>query len=238
MAPEPYKETARQHPRAIPVVSENRVLLSSVKNEAEQEKEKPNKTITETVSDKLGPAYAAVSDATHAIASKIAGLTVATDTGDDSAADNGMMKLGKGSETWDKGVSVKEYLMNKFEPGEDERALSQAITEAISPRRVTGDVGVVEKVKGAVNSLLHSDDSSSSQSATRATPLSPPVPVSTNLQQKKEAATSLLRNDESSFLSATRAANLSPPIPVSTNPHQGKYISILMFICRGLAIDR
>lgn len=53
MAPEPYKETARQHPRAIPVVSENRVLLSSVKNEAEQEKEKPNKTITETVSDKL-----------------------------------------------------------------------------------------------------------------------------------------------------------------------------------------
>ncbi|KAF7120520.1 hypothetical protein RHSIM_Rhsim13G0077500 [Rhododendron simsii] len=220
MAPEPYKETARQHPRAIPVVSENRVLLSSVKNEAEQEKEKPNKTITETVSDKLGQAYAAVSDATHAIASKIAGLTVATDTGDDSAADNGMMKLGKGSEMWDKGVSVKEYLMNKFEPGEDERALSQAITEAISPRRVTGDVGVVEKVKGAVNSLLHSDDSSSSQSATRATPLSPPVPVSTNLQQKKEAATSLLRNDESSFLSATRAANLSPPIPVSTNPHQ------------------
>lgn len=148
------------------------------------------------------------------------------------------MKLGKGSETWDKGVSVKEYLMNKFEPGEDERALSQAITEAISPRRVTGDVGVVEKVKGAVNSLLHSDDSSSSQSATRATPLSPPVPVSTNLQQKKEAATSLLRNDESSFLSATRAANLSPPIPVSTNPHQGKYISILIITCRDLAIDR
>ncbi|XWS53091.1 hypothetical protein CRYUN_Cryun11dG0127900 [Craigia yunnanensis] len=41
---------------------------------------------------------------------------------------------------WDKGVSVKEYIMNKFEPGEDEKALSQVISDAISPRRTPGDV--------------------------------------------------------------------------------------------------
>ena len=79
-APEACKETARQHPRAIPVVSEKHVFPNSIKHDVEQEKQKPlspNNTITETVTEKLGPAYAAVSDATHAIASKIAGLTIA-----------------------------------------------------------------------------------------------------------------------------------------------------------------
>lgn len=50
----------------------------------------------------------------------------------------------------DKGVSVKEYLMNKLEPGEDERALSQVITQTISPK--------CEKMKEAVNSLLGTEE--------------------------------------------------------------------------------
>ena len=52
-------------------------------------------------------------------------LIVATDTAE--CAGSGMQKLGRvsepGGQTWDKGVSVKEYLMTKLEPGEDESAL-------------------------------------------------------------------------------------------------------------------
>uniref|UniRef100_A0A5B6Z5G5 Putative low-temperature-induced protein n=1 Tax=Davidia involucrata TaxID=16924 RepID=A0A5B6Z5G5_DAVIN len=169
-APEGYRERARQHPRAIPVVSEKHVLLSSVKNEAEHENcDKSaisSKTITETVSEKLAPAYAAVSDATQTIASKIAGLTVATpaapDTGD--------------QQTWDKGVSVK----HKLEPGDNERALSRVI----SPKKTSADLGVVEKVKEAVTSLLRNEDSS--QSTTRTTNSSSHIPISTNSHQVVE----------------------------------------------------
>ncbi|KAI3811567.1 hypothetical protein L1987_21292 [Smallanthus sonchifolius] len=56
------------------------------------------------------------------------------------------------SQTRDKGVSVKEYLMHKFEPGEDERALSKVITQAMSPRR--------DKVREAMNSFLKKEESS------------------------------------------------------------------------------
>ncbi|GFZ01435.1 hypothetical protein Acr_15g0000440 [Actinidia rufa] len=212
-APEACKETARQHPRAIPVVSEKHVLPNSIKHDVEQEKQKPlspSKTITETVTEKLGPAYTAVSDATHAIASKIAGLTIAggdsgnfagstdtagvhsaspltvvTDTADCDVS--GMHKLGRGSEprgqTWDKGVSVKEYLMTKLEPGEDERVLSQVITEAISPKRTPGDVGVVEKVKEAVTSLLRNEEPSQSTTTTATNLSTSPIPISTIPQQ-------------------------------------------------------
>ncbi|KAI3772298.1 hypothetical protein L6452_03480 [Arctium lappa] len=60
------------------------------------------------------------------------------------------------SQTWDKGVSVKEYLMHKFEPGEDERALSQVITQTISPRR--------DKMREAMSSFLKNDEPSESMS--------------------------------------------------------------------------
>ncbi|GKC10171.1 cell wall protein IFF6-like protein [Tanacetum coccineum] len=52
----------------------------------------------------------------------------------------------------DKGASVTEYLMHKFEPGEDERALSQVITQTIR----------CEKMKEAMNSLLRNEEPSES----------------------------------------------------------------------------
>ncbi|THG04669.1 hypothetical protein TEA_003480 [Camellia sinensis var. sinensis] len=239
LAPETYKEKARQHPRADPVVSGKHILTSTTKNEVEvevevaveveqekqkenenenvkeqakeqeqeqakekekvKEKEKPisptNKTITETMTEKLTPAYNTVADATHTIASKIAGLTVSTtnETGTVGVCpgSSGIQNLGRVSETretvtggglqmWDKGVSVKEYLMQKLEPGEDDRALSQAITDAISPRKTRGELGVVEKVKGAMNLLLRNEESS--QSTVRAANLTSSIPVSTNAQ--------------------------------------------------------
>ncbi|CAI0539892.1 unnamed protein product [Linum tenue] len=96
---------------------------------------------------------------------------------------------------WDKGVSVKEYLMNKLEPGEDAKALSQVISQAMSPRKAPGDAGVVEKVKEVVSSLWQQEDSSSSKSASSQStsqsavssrptrhnpPSSPHIPISTN----------------------------------------------------------
>lgn len=83
---------------------------------------------------------------------------------------------------WDKGVSVKEYIKNKFEPGEDEKALSQAISDAMSPSRTPGDVGVIEKVKGAVNSLLWREEPAQSTIDHSARNSSPHIPISNNAQ--------------------------------------------------------
>ncbi|KAG4137949.1 hypothetical protein ERO13_D07G104500v2 [Gossypium hirsutum] len=114
LAPEAYKEHAKQNPRAVLVISEKHVLTSSVK---------------------------AVSEADH-VTEKHA-----------SRSDDGA--LNPGENKWDKGVSVKEYIMHKLEPGEDEKALSQVISDAMHP---AADAGVMGKMKVAVNSLLGRED--------------------------------------------------------------------------------
>ncbi|GAA0150670.1 hypothetical protein LIER_09555 [Lithospermum erythrorhizon] len=63
---------------------------------------------------------------------------------------------------FDKGVSVKEYLMQKVEPGEDEKALSKVISNSLSPKRSPGQMGVVGKFKDAVSSLLWTEEDSES----------------------------------------------------------------------------
>ncbi|XWS71659.1 hypothetical protein CRYUN_Cryun03dG0157300 [Craigia yunnanensis] len=72
--------------------------------------------------------------------------------------------------------------MNKFEPGEDEKALSQVISDAISPRRTPGDVGVMEKVKGAVNSLIWREEPAQSTIKHSDTNSSSHIRISTNAQ--------------------------------------------------------
>ncbi|XP_043691622.1 low-temperature-induced 65 kDa protein-like [Telopea speciosissima] len=243
MAPEECREAARQHPRANPVISEKHMLATNftTQNNSSMEvldKDPPphtkhfndpvaqNKTLTQTVTDKLAPAraavtanlapaYATVSEATHQMASKInhtqadnpiispttvseathqmafkinhtqadnpiISPSTADNTHTGSVAGTGIVigtGAGAGShqQQWDKGVSVKEYLTHKLEPGEEERALSQVITEAISPRKLTSgfnhEDGMVEKVREAVSSLLwtSNDSSPSSGSATKTT---------------------------------------------------------------------
>ncbi|ONI00155.1 hypothetical protein PRUPE_6G070900 [Prunus persica] len=323
LAPEGYKETAKLHPRAVPVISEKHVLPSSVNQDAEQDKEKPlspnktvtetaavkslspnetvtetvakkppspsksvaetvkppspKKTITETVTEKLGPAYATVSDTTHAIASKIegltvsapaavadathaiaskVGLTVAAPTPSENnesleaphtslavsapknsssqaaqqtlaaseapqplsapAAPQGGKHAGSSDQIWDKGVSVKEYLAQKFEPGEDERALSRVISDVMSPRTSpSGEVGMVGKVKGAITSLLRNDESpktTTSQSAMTTSPSSQPAMTSSS-PRSQSAMTSSSPHSQSAKAS-------SPRIPVSTNAYE------------------
>ncbi|KAK4606562.1 hypothetical protein RGQ29_000690 [Quercus rubra] len=236
LAPETYRETARQHPREIPVISEKHVLSSSVNCNAEQEKEKttsPNKTITETVTERLAPAYAAISDATYALASKVQGLTVSTPAASQTTSREAIApqplsgqtvpqtysgtsvlqtysstfapEIGTHANTseqiWDKGVSVKEYLMHKLEPEEDERALSQVISEAMSPRsrRTPGDIGVVEKVREAVTSLLWHEESPKYTAANSTKSTTSHLPISTN---------------------AHLAKNSASHIPISTNVHE------------------
>ncbi|RVX20279.1 hypothetical protein CK203_004825 [Vitis vinifera] len=188
LAPEGYKETARQHPRAIPVIPESHVLPT--------------------------PAYATVAEATQTIASKIQGLTVAAATSTPTTGGNGSSSE---QQIWDKGVSVKEYLMNKLEPGEDERALSQVISDAISPRKTPGEMGVVEKVREAVTMLLRNGESSPSTTAT--------IPKSSsNIPITKPSSISPISTKSPSNISiSTNSASLSPlatksppNIPIST----------------------
>lgn len=260
LAPEVYKETARQHPRADPVVSEKHLWPTSIKRN-EEEKDKPavhGKTITETVSEKLAPAYAAVSDATHTIASKIAGLTISSPEARkhrnpdmEHFTPDGMKHLDGSSEVrehlihkspqkWDKGVSVKEYFMNKLEPGEDDRALSQVISEAISPKKSPRDMGMVDKVRDAVTSFLRHEEqpdsvakcsiAEPSMEKIQATNLSQNIPISTkteipsprninstNINSSSHVPFSLGASSmEKPHKETTKATNLSSNVPVST----------------------
>ena len=193
VAPEAYKENARQHPRANPVISEKHVLHTHVKEEGveEQDQDKPPSpvkstattqpsTITTTptppspsmkrnekVAEKLIPAYAEGSDdAANSISSKIQGLAVSrTPSANMSSQTSSSLTSSSslpvsGKNTSPKGASVKEYLKIKFEPGGDEKALSEVISEAMSPRKTPANAGMMEKVRGAVNSLLRNEEPS------------------------------------------------------------------------------
>ncbi|CAA3025405.1 Hypothetical predicted protein [Olea europaea subsp. europaea] len=233
LAPETYREYARQHPRASPVVSEKHIMPGSVKHETDQQENdramSRNKTMARSASLKLAPS--------HSVTSKFAGLTVKTpetqETGDhtalsDSAIHLGdMKKLGESSligkqfssspQKWDKGVSVKEYFLNKLEPGEDERALSQAITDAISPRKTARETGVVEMVKEAVTSFFRHEETSSSVTTKTTTNSSSTLLVSPKPTFNKENSLSST-NSPTSKLSFYASAN-SSPVPISTNAH-------------------
>ncbi|XP_050236305.1 low-temperature-induced 65 kDa protein [Mercurialis annua] len=277
MAPEGYKETARQHPRVIPAIIEKHVptintaksvrttpsprsasrttpqvspkaattpqvspkaaTTPQVSPKAATTPTTLSKTMSETVAEKLAPAYATVTEATYAIASKIQSLaisapeqqipspktesppskssvspksprspasslatystikgtlapiiapnssnqptrraltrqestkhkevTFAPELTAPAAIATTSNPVSTTEQIWDKGVSVKEYIMQKLEPGEDEKALSQVITEAISPKKGSGDVSVVEKVREAVTTLLRNNGLAQNQS--------------------------------------------------------------------------
>ncbi|XP_052204885.1 uncharacterized protein LOC127809808 [Diospyros lotus] len=163
MAPEPYKEMARQHPRSNPVISEDHEP-NNMKCEAEQDQEKPpsqTKTLTETVSETLVPAYAA-------IASKIASLTVAAPTSPDTAEHAGKSTVPEtrehvtdGQQTRGTGVLPKEQL-----------------------KHTPGDVGLGENARGAATSLRNNEEPF--KSTTRAASGSPSLPNSTDPQVAEE----------------------------------------------------
>ncbi|CAH2065161.1 unnamed protein product [Thlaspi arvense] len=142
-------------------------VLSDVKQEkpadktgkecTNQEPISPSKTVTETVTETLAPAYAKVSDATHAITKKIQDMAFPVPTESAERETNDVSEInsagtnqpaGFNTKVWDKGVSMKEYIIQKFEPGEDDRALSRVISKAISPRKASSEASTFS---GATN---------------------------------------------------------------------------------------
>ncbi|GER49592.1 eukaryotic RNA polymerase II heptapeptide repeat [Striga asiatica] len=149
-APEGLKENARQHPRAVPVVSESHrtPIRTKLSDTSLQENE------NETNVTKAVPQISAQPH--NIITSKISGLTVSPKTPNRETVRIGNQeKSGKLS-------PVKEHSMNKVEPVEDERALSRALTEAISPNKINNNTSVVGKVKEAVNSFFWNEETSNS----------------------------------------------------------------------------
>ncbi|CAL0304159.1 unnamed protein product [Lupinus luteus] len=139
-----------------------------------------------------------------------------------SSAPAGSKNNSSTSQLWDKGVSVKEYLMNKLEPGEDEKALSQVISEAMSPRRTPGDVGVMEKVREAVTSLLRTDEPKKHADTTITTPASSQTPVQTNNTTRASSQAPGFTNNTTQAplqipVSTNNTSHASSQIPASTN---------------------
>ncbi|KAK7262491.1 hypothetical protein RJT34_30065 [Clitoria ternatea] len=159
-----------------------------------------------------------------------------------SAPPLGRKNTSSTAQIWDKGVSVKEYLMNKLEPGEDEKALSKVISEAMSPRRTPGDAGVMEKVREAVTSLLRNDEPQKYADTTTTPPVTPPArtavattppstPSAPNVAATTATATptpvattnanaATTTRMSSQTLSSTNAPQPLSPLPVSTNPRE------------------
>ncbi|XP_019413178.1 PREDICTED: flocculation protein FLO11-like isoform X2 [Lupinus angustifolius] len=139
-----------------------------------------------------------------------------------SSAPAGSKNTNPTSQLWDKAVSVKDYLMNKFEPGEDEKALSQVISEAVSPRRTPGDVGVMEKVREAVTSLLRTDEPKKHADTTITTRNSSQTPVQTNNTTRASSHIPGSTNNTTHAplqipLSSNNTTHASSQTPMSTN---------------------
>ncbi|KAK8463881.1 hypothetical protein PHAVU_011G061900 [Phaseolus vulgaris] len=132
------------------------------------------------------------------------------------------------AQIWDKGVSMKEYLLTKLEPGEDEKALSQVISEAMSPRRTPGDAGVMEKVREAVTSLLRTEqpakyaDETTAATTTSTARMSPQSPVSTNASRASSQmpSSSNASRASSQMPASTGVSRTLSQIPVSYNAQQ------------------
>lgn len=160
-----------------------------------------NMTMTENLAQKLTPAYAEGSDsyAANSISSKIQGLAVSRTTSSNMSSQTSSSaplstqtsfssSLSGRNNSSPKGASVKEYLKIKFEPGNDEKVLSEVISEAMSPRRTSAstDAGVMDKVRGA---LLRNEEPSQQYAVknptTRASSQTPAIVSTNNLQEGK-----------------------------------------------------
>ncbi|KAJ9548301.1 hypothetical protein OSB04_020844 [Centaurea solstitialis] len=177
-APGPYKQTSRDHPREAPgsrlekhcTTSNAREphtptrLASGVRLDEHASSSNTNTNTSVVAGTDAKDHEPATTDVpkehdSPESSSRYSSLTISSQESGASKVDNNVEER-EGTEgesqTRDKGVSVKEYLMHKFEPGEDERALSLAITQTISPRR--------DKVREAMSSFLKNDEPSESTS--------------------------------------------------------------------------
>nr|XP_007143405.1 hypothetical protein PHAVU_007G069800g [Phaseolus vulgaris]ESW15399.1 hypothetical protein PHAVU_007G069800g [Phaseolus vulgaris] len=122
------------------------------------------KNIAHSLTQKLAPVYDKVAGVGSAVKSKVSG----TSTGGVGTERKNEVK------EEDKGVSVKDYLAEKLRPGEEDKALSEVISEALHKRKEEpvknehhgGDEkmrddpgkGVVDKLKGVVGSWFSNSE--------------------------------------------------------------------------------
>uniref|UniRef100_A0A2N9GNV1 Uncharacterized protein n=1 Tax=Fagus sylvatica TaxID=28930 RepID=A0A2N9GNV1_FAGSY len=140
------------------------------------------KKIAATVTEKLSPVYEKVAEAGSTVMSKVQG---GGPGGTDSTTTGNIKSESTGVKGQDKGVSVKNYVLDKLRPGDEDRALSEVISEALHKRNDepekavnrpmgkvteseevarrlgTGKGIVVDKLKGAVGSWFGLDQSQS-----------------------------------------------------------------------------
>nr|CAD1819368.1 unnamed protein product [Ananas comosus var. bracteatus] len=138
---------------AVPLVTDKHSLSDKPMNSVRGMNNPNNKTMSEMVTEILVPAYNIITEATYNIASKI--------------QDAGPRYEAGAKQMWDKGIAVKEYLVHKLEPGEDDRALCEVITEAVSPRsdgrnQAEEKGSFVEKMRVAASSLHGQEESQGS----------------------------------------------------------------------------
>ncbi|KAK4384989.1 Low-temperature-induced protein [Sesamum angolense] len=124
---------------------------------------KPAADYGHKVAETLAPVYGKLAGAGTAVLSKVR----RGGAGEHESGDEVMVK------GTDKGVSMKEYLAEKLKPGEEDKVLSEVITEAFHKKQPTGweteatvvensaatggqtsNAGVVDRLKGAVGSWL------------------------------------------------------------------------------------
>ncbi|KAI4351755.1 hypothetical protein L6164_006077 [Bauhinia variegata] len=111
------------------------------------------KKIASTMTEKLSPVYGAVAGAGSAVMSKLPGTGTGTNasTGSRNETENVVPKQ-------DKGVSMKDYLAEKLRPGDEDRALSEVISEAYHMRKeypMEGSGNVDRPVKEVVKDAIH-----------------------------------------------------------------------------------
>lgn len=131
-APDIY-EDFKQKPAVDPDPIQTSTSDSSIDSSISKKNVAENiqwKSLTRTLSEILAPTYAM-------FASKIQQPTPAALLPDKKDEENGNPILKRS-------LTVKEYILQKLEPGDDERALLQAITETISPRKNASVLGLQE----------------------------------------------------------------------------------------------
>ncbi|KAJ4953283.1 hypothetical protein NE237_030115 [Protea cynaroides] len=117
--------------------------------------------VATTVTEKLAPAYEKVAEAGSAVVSKMQ----RTGTGKGTERSEG-----EGVGGADKGVSVKEYVVEKLRPRDEDKALSEVISQAFHRRKEkvlrssneTGK-GMMGRLKGAVTSWFGKNEEQQQQ---------------------------------------------------------------------------
>ncbi|CAI9762416.1 unnamed protein product [Fraxinus pennsylvanica] len=94
------------------------------------------RSVTTTVTEKLAPVYHKVADASSTAISKVQGGGIQDEGGDRAAH---LRNEGAATKGTDKGLSVKDYLAEKFRPGDEDKALSEAISSALHKKK--GETG-------------------------------------------------------------------------------------------------